>query len=97
MQMYLQDRNVFVLANAPMGSLPSGHRSDYTRLDINFLQNYWNKPIVQGATALPGGHNPAVPSDRVMEAFGSKVNTRNFAILLQQINAMKALVGFVSS
>jgi len=83
-QMFLKDANLAVV--------PGGAPSKFYALDGSFFTEYWNRDMITGASPLPGGRNPLKPSDRVMEAIGSKVNIGNFVILLQKINLMKASV-----
>lgn len=86
--MFLTDRN--------KGRLPTGALSKYSALSSDWLITYWNRAIVTNANPRPGGRNSPVPSARISEALGSKVNTRKFVLLLQTVNQFKASVSYIS-
>lgn len=62
------------------------------QIDCDFFLNFFNKNVLSGTTAMPGGYNPGTPSLRIMEALGSWTNDKKFRLLQRRLNGMKAQV-----
>ncbi|KGO56945.1 Chitinase II [Penicillium expansum] len=60
------------------------------QIDCDFFLNFFNKNVLSGTTAMPGGYNPGTPSLRIMEALGSWTNDKKFRLLQRRLNGMKA-------
>ncbi|KAK4870960.1 hypothetical protein LT330_000197 [Penicillium expansum] len=60
------------------------------QIDCDFFLNFFNKDVLSGTTPMPGGYNPGTPSLRIMEALGSWTNDKQFRLLQQRLNGMKA-------
>ncbi|OLN85019.1 Killer toxin subunits alpha/beta 4 [Colletotrichum chlorophyti] len=56
-----------------------------------FFINGFMSPIASGPS-MPGGFMSPVPSERIMDALGSELNTQNFVLLRTNLNGMKARI-----
>ncbi|CAN9442964.1 unnamed protein product [Alternaria alternata] len=61
------------------------------KVPCDFFINGFNNPIASGPS-LPGGFMSPVPSERIMDALGSELNTVNFVLLRTNLNGMKARI-----
>jgi hypothetical protein len=58
------------------------------KVPCEFFINGFHNPIAS-APSLPGGFMSPVPSERIMEALGSELNTVNFVLRRTNLNWMK--------
>lgn len=61
-------------------------------VDCDFFLQFFNKEVLKSAPDMQGGLHSEIPSERIMETLGSKLNTENFVLLHEGLNGLKGRV-----
>ncbi|THC90472.1 hypothetical protein EYZ11_010063 [Aspergillus tanneri] len=58
-------------------------------VDCDLIVNFLNKEVIINAPSVPGGTNPKMPLNRIMEELGSMNNRDVFRLLRESVNRVK--------